>query len=82
MYIEKDEYGADIDGNRGITVNTPVVEDSDHDEIRNQLLDELKENGYLNTYSIIELEDAYERVCLIEVKTEDYITEEEMECKQ
>lgn len=71
MLVYQEEYGADADGNRGITQTYAELEPSDADEIREQIAAQYKFGVYTYTiYMYDHLNNEYK----FKVNLNDYFT--------
>ena len=69
-----ENYGADIDGNRGELRTCYEVEESDYDDIREQLLEREEQGEFLNPYEYVTLIDPYtEGDVEVEIYVPDYL---------
>lgn len=76
MKIYKDtNYGADADGNRGITVYEAEIDDYDYDNIRDIIRDAYEEDT--TNYNITLKEDGMEFEFTVNIY--DYFTDDEIE---
>ena len=74
MFCYREEYGTDIDGNRGVIQTVNEVEDYDSDEIASQITDYLIEGGDVkDTYEVTLICPRTEEEIEIEVELSDYI---------
>jgi len=74
-----ENYGEDIDGNRGVKTLFYEIEENDREEIKEQIIEQSIENGEVFCKLIVSLycyliDDNIE----VEVKTVDYLTNKEI----
>lgn len=76
MLIYQEKWGADIDGNRGIVQTCAELEDSDEEEIREQISAQYEQN--VDEY-IVYLYDHFDGEHEFEVLASDYFTYDEIQ---
>ena len=74
-----ENFGEDADGNRGVKTLFYEIEESDNEEIKEQIIEQSIENGEIPDKLIVSLycyliDDNVE----VEIKTTDYLTNEEI----
>lgn len=76
MVCYKELYGADADGNRGMTIINAEIEESDSDEIRTQL--EMMHEPGIDNYTITLYCDMFDTNHEFEVDINEYFTPTEI----
>ena len=80
MYLEKEEYGQDVDGNRGTIMTTPIIEYYDRQDIISQIEECIKDNGSVSRIFEVTLWDMEDdEPYQIEVDVSDYVSDEHIE---
>ena len=68
-------YGTDADGNRGILVKEYEIEDSDTDDIVEQLYEDFINGDDIGIRTVFLIDDKTEEDIELEVEIEDYLAE-------
>lgn len=75
MKTHNELYGSDIDGNRGIWIKEYEIEDSDTDDIVEQLYEDFINGDESGIRTIFLIDNITEEDIELEVEIEDYLTE-------